>query len=255
MTHDAPPRPAMRGVRDAAAAWRPQRPGRRAPRDLREALVEPDWGGVRVVAALTPDEVELYKDGKTVQAPEEVLQALLDGFSGIEAVVEGHLTTDALRTSEGAFPAPPKVERPPILIPRLRRADFQNDPYIHGRDHEVEVAELEPQTLEAIERGERHAFVATDLLWLDGQPITTVPLLERKRLLEAVLGESFLVRVSAFVRPSAEGTLIAWGTLGFRELSYRASNSRYLMGAENPDWAMAPTPSTQSGALKGPSRR
>src|SRR5262245_18832446 len=255
MSHDAPPRPAIRGVREAAAAWRPQRPGRRAPRDLREALVEPDWGGVRVVAALTADEVELYKDGTVVQAPQEVLEALLDGFTGIDAVVEGHLTTDALRTSEGAFPVSPNVERPPILLPRLRRADFQNDPYIHGRDHELEVATLEPQTLEALERGERHAFVATDLLWLDGQPITTVPLLERKRLLEAVLGESFLVRVSAFVRPSSEATLISWGSLGFKELSYRASNSRYLMGAENPDWAIARAPQTPSGALKGPSAR
>ena len=53
-------------------------------------------------------------------------------------------------------------------------------------------------------RGERHAFVATDLLWIDGQPIDDVPLLERKRLLEAVLDESYLVRVSAFVRPSAQ---------------------------------------------------
>jgi len=255
MSHDAPPRPAIRGVRAAAAAWRPQRSGRKAPRDLRDAIVEPDWGGVRIVAALTPDEVELYKDGATVEAPEEVLQALLDGFTGIEAVVEGHLTTDALRTGEGAYPEPPKVERPPILVPRVQRADVHDDPYIHGRDREAEVAQLEPATLEALAAGERHAFVATDLLWLDGQPITTVPLLERKRLLEAVLGESYLVRVSAFVRPSAEATLVSWGTLGFRELSYRASNSRYLMGAENPDWAIARAPRTPSGALRNPSGR
>ena len=81
--------------------------------------------------------------------------------------------------------------------------------------------------------------MATDLLWLDGQPLDDVPLLERKRLLEAVLDESYLVRVSAFVRPSAVMTLVSWGTLGFSELSYRASNSRYLAGRVNEDWAIA----------------
>ena len=86
-------------------------------------------------------------------------------------------------------------------------------------------------TIEALARGERHAFVATDLLWLDGQPLDDVPLLERKRQLEAVLDESYLARVSTFVRPSAVMTLVSWGTLGFRELSYRASNSRYLARA------------------------
>ena len=93
--------------------------------------------------------------------------------------------------------------------------------------------------------------MATDLLWIDGQPIDDVPLLERKRQLEAVLNESFLVRVSAFVRPSAVMTLVSWGTLGFSELSYSASNSRYLAGGSTrtgrsprrpPRVADAPTP-------------
>ena len=94
-------------------------------------------------------------------------------------------------------------------------------------------------TIEALARGERHAFVATDLLWLDGTSLADVPLLERKRLLEAVLSESFLARLSTFVRPSAVMTLVSWGMLGFPELSYRASNSRYLAGEVNPDWAIA----------------
>ena len=37
-------------------------------------------------------------------------------------------------------------------------------------------------------------------------------------------------------------TLVSWGTLGFREISYRASNSRYLAGEVNPDWAIAKSP-------------
>ena len=41
--------------REIAAAWEPQLPGRRATRDIPDAIVEPHWGGARVVAALTPN--------------------------------------------------------------------------------------------------------------------------------------------------------------------------------------------------------
>ena len=229
-------------VNQAAAAWRPQRPGRRGPREIVDALVEPEWGGARVVAAITPDEAALYRDGKELAVPEEMLQAILDGFGAMDAIIEGSVTTTALRTGVGALPVPAKTERPPILIPRLFRPSVKDDPYVMGRDHVAEAAKLEPVTLDALASGERHAFVATDLLWLDGQSIADVPLLERKRQLEAVLIESFLVRVTTFVRPSAVMTVVSWGMLGFSEVSYRASNSRYLAGEANPDWAITRTP-------------
>ena len=112
------------------------------------------------------------------------------------------------------------------------------------------LSRLEPLVREALERGERHAFVATDLLWVDGEGLLDVPLLERRRLLEGVLDESYLVRLSAFVRPSAVLTLVTWGALGFRDLSYRAANSRYLPGQENPDWAVTRAPDAPIGVPK-----
>ena len=236
--------------REIAEVWRPQRPGRRSTKDIPDAIVEPDWGGMRVVAALTEDEVSLYRDGGQVVAPDELLQALMDAFQAVEAVVEGHVTTSALRSSEGAYPTMPKVERPPILIPKAIRKDVKDDPYVRARDWEQAEARLEPSVRDALERGERHAFVATDLLWLDGQSLLDVPLLERRRLLEGVLAESFLVRHSPYVRPTAQLTLITWGSLGFRELSYRAANSRYLAGREQPDWAIARAPDAPVGTPK-----
>jgi ATP-dependent DNA ligase len=212
--------------------------------------VEPDWGGMRVVAALTEDAVALYSEGGEVPVPDELLQALLDGFGAGEAVIEGHVTTAALRSSTGAFPKMPAVERPPILVPRAIRKDVKDDPFVHARDYEQAAARLEPAVREALERGERHAFVATDLLWVDGTSLADVPLLERRRILEGVLSESYLVRISAIVRPSAVLTLVTWGALGFRDLSYRAANSRYLAGREQPDWAVARAPDAPAGVPK-----
>jgi len=237
-------------VLEIAMAWRPQRPGRRAVREIVDAIVEPDWAGARVVAALTPARATIVREGAAVEVPDDLLAALLDGFSASGAIVEGTLTTQALRSGEGAAPTAAKIERPPILVPRFIRPNVEDDPYVRARDHEARVETMEPRILDALEHGERHAFVATDLLWVDGASLADVPLLERRRILEGVLAESFLVRLSTYVRSSAQLTLITWGSLGFRELSYRSANSRYLAGREQPDWAIARAPDAPVGTPK-----
>ncbi len=236
---------------ELAAAWRPQRPGRRPVREIADALVEPDWAGARVVAALTPTRAALVHEGQRVDVPGDLLQALLDGFSATGALVEGCLTTQALRSGEGAAAPSVQVERPPILVPRFVRPNVEDDPYVRARDHESRVQTMEPAVLDALEHGERHAFVATDLLWLDDVPLDDVPLLERKRLLEAVLEPSFLVRISPYVRASAQLTLVTWGNLGFRELHYRGANSGYTAGRENSDHAVTRPPDGPGGRSTG----
>ena len=105
-------------ILELAAAWRPQRPGRRAVRDIEDALVEPDWAGARVIAALTPTRATIVHEGGAVVVPDDLLQALLDGFSASGALVEGSLTTLALKSGEGALPA--HVEgSPTVAIPVL----------------------------------------------------------------------------------------------------------------------------------------
>lgn len=238
--------------REFAMAWRPERAGRRSIRDLGDAIVEPEWGGVRVAACLTVGAAEVWRDGTEVAVPDELPAALVDAFRALDAVVEGHLTTVALQSGEGALPALPTVERPPILIPRGLRKGVKDDPFVAARDHASRAAATEPGVREALERGERHAFVATDLLWLDGESLVNVPLLERRRHLETIFEPSYLVRVTPFVKPSAIVTLVTWGTLGFRELTYRSTNARYLAGRENPDRAVTRPPDGPLGASSGP---
>jgi ATP-dependent DNA ligase len=85
-------------------------------------------------------------------------------------------------------------------------------------------------------------FVAIDLLWLDGESLLEVPLLERRRLLESVLAESDLVRRGIFVRPPVSAWLGSWRSLGFMGLSYKAANSRYRPGTASSDWITVSMP-------------
>jgi len=238
-----------------AERWEPERPGARATKDIVDAIVEPDWGGARVVAAITPDEAALYARGVAIEAPEELLHALLEAFTAVDAVIAGNLTTEAFRTGEGAYQKPPPVERPPLLVPKVFRHSVEDDPFVLSREQSAARDALEPIVLEALRDGERHAFVATDLLYLDGEPLDDVPLLERKRLLETILDPSELVRVSPFVKPSAKLTLVTWGVLGFATLSWRSVNSRYLAGQANPDVAVGRSPMSPLAGTKPPKPR
>ena len=105
---------------------------------------------------------------------------------------------------------------------------------------------------EAIERAEARrialepdgptAFVAVDLLWLDGEPLLQVPLLERRRLLESALQEVDLVRRSVVVRPPVEAWYAQWKTFGIQEFAVKEANSRYVPGGTSRDWVTAPIP-------------
>jgi hypothetical protein len=242
--------------RAAAVAWVPQRPGRVAPRDLPDPIVEPDWAGLRVVAAIGPDGAEIYRYGDRLDVPRPLEEALVFAFEAVDGVIEGHLTTAAFDEGIGAFPATDPVARPIFSMPRIFKRSAKDDPYVYGRTHAAREEAGAPAVLEALEAGEEHAFVAIDLLWLDGQPLADIPLLERKRLLDTVLTRSKLVRVTPFVRPSsAPRTLVTWGMLGFEDLCWRADNSRYRAGEENPGWAVAAAPVNTTRVPAEPTHR
>ena len=230
---------------EIAAEWRPQRPGRRKPKDIREALVEPDWMGLRVLAVVGGGEAVFVHEGEALTLPGELPQALLESFTAYDALIEGRLTTKALESSEGITLPEVPVERPSILIPK-RLGGGKDDPFVRVRDHEAAAKTEAPVVLAELEAGVRHAFVATDLLWLDGTPLDDIPLLERKRLLETVLDETYLIRVTPYVLDTTVQTQVTWHSMGFRDLHYRSRNSRYLAGEENHDCAVAAPPSSVS---------
>ena len=86
------------------------------------------------------------------------------------------------------------------------------------------------------------SYVATDLLWVDDTSLVDIPLLERRRILESVLGESDLVRIGAFIRPPIMSWVGSWKAQGFDGLTYKAANSRYHPGEMTKDWAISGMP-------------
>lgn len=210
--------------------WRPQtvKRGRFVPQ-ISDPVLEPLWSGTRVLAhfhaAQNEDEwgtvvvIDEYGDDASADAP-MALDHLRRTIHANEAVIDGVITGEATTTGENTA-----IQLFPTVNP-VRK-------FFLGGTAESDV-KYEP-------RGPRPrgvpAFVAIDLLSIDDQPLFDVPLLERKRLLEAVLEESDLVRLSPWVRPPVRPWFNTWRSAGLRGLIMKSSNSRYQPGEETTEWA------------------
>jgi ATP-dependent DNA ligase len=201
--------------------WRPQipRPAAKA-RTVVDPIIEPLWEGVHVLAHAQGRDVRLIDDqgddvGREFGA---IAEALAQDVAAGQAVLDGWLTNQATRTGEGLALVPMEPPRGMGLF----RAPKPGPPRIVPHDR--------PATI---------AFVAVDLLLLDGQVLFDLPLLERKRLLDSVIVGSELVRTSPYVRPPLERWLPSWNAVGFTGALLKAANSRYIPGGLADDWSVA----------------
>jgi hypothetical protein len=211
--------------------WRPQTVKSSRYAEVVDPILEPLWSGVRVLVHFTESEhedewgqvvvVDEYGDDATFDAPQAVDQ-LRRAIRARSAVIDGIMTREATAGGEnvavGLFPT----------INPLRKF------FLGGSAAESDV--------KYAPRGPRKegppAFVAVDLLSIDGQNLFDVALLERKRLLESLIEESELVRVSPWVRPPVRTWFNTWRSAGLRGLIMKGSNSRYRPGEETSEWAL-----------------
>lgn len=227
-------------------AWRPQAFGRRRVKDVSDPVIEPAWEGVRVLAHLdvagsrAAIQDATGADLTADHAP--IVDALLAAVAADAVILDGYLTDQATRTGEGR--AILAGESPTL-------GEHASQFFLGGRAAELMSGGGRPghpggaRTVDDVERALGDvpiAFVAVDLLALDGEPLVEIPLLERKRLLESVLAEGDLVRRTPYVREPAGTFMISWRSLGFGGMAYKAANSRYHPGAPNDDWCLAPMP-------------
>jgi ATP-dependent DNA ligase len=214
-------------IPDDPLDWRPQLARQTSrPGSVPDPILEPDWDGVHVLAHFElrgPDRepaVQLVDaDGDDASDFEpEVTAALARSVLAVDAVIDGLVTEQATRSGIGAAV---------IVQPSISRSNL----FIRG---DIDL-EIDPSP---VELSDHAAFVAIDLLRLDGQLLFDLPLLERKRLLDAIIQQSDLVRVTPFTRPPVRPWLASWQSTGFRGVILKASNSRYLPGVLTDDWTL-----------------
>jgi ATP-dependent DNA ligase len=224
-------------ARTALAGLRPQPYGTGNPRRVVDPIVEPMWSGIRALAAIDGRDVTLADEtGEPIAGHADVVDALAVSSVTEHLVIDGFLTKLPDRDLSGVFvalddlPTSSQLASRPLLGIRSTRAKDATK----AMEAAHAVRTFAPEDVVT--------FVAVDLLWLDGESLLDVPLLERRRLLESVLTESDLVRRGIFVRPPIEAWIGSWRSLGFTGLSFRAANGRYQPGTATNEWVSIPMP-------------
>ncbi len=224
-------------------AWRPQRFGRRNARKITDPLVEPLWDGLRVLVELRPGAPPIVVDEDGAEVPPDegvdpVFAALPRAPAAESAVLDGYLTRRATRRGEGIT-----IDAPQTMSSADMIGHFLIGGMAQGAAKErLDEARKAREAPESSAPESPIAFVAVDILMLDGETVLDVPLLERKRVLASVLREGPLVRVTPYVRLPIDTWILSWRAAGFREAAYKGANSRYEPGSANDEWAKATLP-------------
>jgi bifunctional non-homologous end joining protein LigD len=178
-----------------------------------EWLFEPLWPGTRMLARVRDGRVELTdEDGRTVEAYGETADCA-------EILGSAILSDDAL--VDGVWTAQP----------------FVGDGSPARAWAETIAAEgLADDVPDPLESERRRAFVAVDLIEVDGMELHDVPFQERRRLLESVIDEGIRVRLSQVVKQPIAGWLVGWRANGFTHYIAKHMNSRYRPGIRSEDW-------------------
>jgi ATP-dependent DNA ligase len=218
-------------------AWRPQAFGRRQARHVDDPLVEPLWSGIRVLAHLVGGSVEFVDGEGEARDWPATAEALAASVQADSAVLDGYLTTEAAGDGVGV------VAGPDPEVPSAQQMTRQMLLGGGGRNRRAELVDsIEAAAQPVLRPDDDVVFVAVDLLMLDDEALLDVPLLERKRLLDAILVEGPLVRRGIHVRLPIDVWVGTWRSLGFRSIAFKDANSRYRPGTPNDDWATASIP-------------
>ncbi len=230
----APGTMAVMDALEIVQAWRPQTFGSKSSNGVRDPIVEPLWSGLRFLGAVAGETAVLQDpDGDTLDGFPELATALAAAAGAAECIVDGYVTAEVVHGGVGTYASVEqtqsagKVVTQTLLGTRRKSDERRLD---EGR------AERMPHEDDPV------AIVLVDLLWLDGTALLDIPLLERRRLLDAVITETDLVRVGTFVRPPIDTWVGSWRSMGFPGLSFKAANSRYAPGAAALDWASIAMP-------------
>jgi len=95
------------------------------------------------------------------------------------------------------------------------------------------------------------AFVAFDLLWLDGRETTGLSLEERRELLKLVVEENHRLQLMSFEEGNGRAFVEGARALGLEGVVAKKKGSRYVPGRRSPDWQKIKLISTQDCVILG----
>lgn len=219
---------------------RPQAFGKRSADRIREPVVEPQWTGLRVLAAVRAKDVVLLDEGEAIEGHDAIREHLGTMLAATTegAVLDGYLSKQVV-TDSGIYTGFDEYESTGRLI-----AQSMVGKLAMGQNRtEAAIKRLEAATAErTFEPDDLVNLVLTDLLWLDGEWLLDVPLLERKRLLDSIIRGTELVRSGVYVRPPIATWVGSWRAQGFPGLTFKEANSRYRAGERADEWAISAMP-------------
>jgi hypothetical protein len=174
-------------VIDLLEELRPQPYGLVRSDRIANPIVEPQWAGLRVLAAVEDGSVAVRDEaGEPVTERPEVDLALGSAVRAGSAILDGFLTKQptadiVYATPSGDVPSPGALMAKPFIGMRRDR----------GREAEAERAALAEAA--TFREEDQVAFVATDLLRSTVTPCSTFRCSSGKRLLESVIDPADLV--------------------------------------------------------------
>jgi ATP-dependent DNA ligase len=215
------------------ADWRPQGFGHKSRRGISDPIVEPGWTGVRVIArtgrGADGSKYATLTDDAGVDCTaefEELAAALAEAGLADELVLDGWLSVEPTQTGEGV--TLPMIETP-------TQGQLMAQMFTGNRRRK-------DKPMRRLDTDRPIAFVAVDLLRIDGSTLIDLPLLERKRLLDGALAQEDLIRVTPYARPPIGSMAQTWRALGFSQMVYKPVNGRYLPTGEPSDWVVVLIP-------------
>ncbi len=221
-----------------ATTLRPQVYGRQRADRIQQPVVEPLWLGLRVIVAATAETVTIFDEGTPIDGQERIASRLrgMVAHTADGVILDGYLTR---HVSADDLPAVISGD----VIPSANQLVTKAFVGIRRDKNAEEIKKLQAaEAARTFEPDDLLNLVATDLLWLDGESLLDVPLLERKRLLEAIITGDDLVRSGPYVQPPYNTWIGSWRSQGFGGLTFKEANSRYRPGEESPDWATSDLP-------------
>lgn len=213
--------------------------GRKAPGRIKDPVCEPLWGGERVFIEVAGTKAVRMRDieGSTVPGFDDLHDAIADSNEATELLLDGYVLPAPLHKLAETSAI---TDIPPAPTARqMARSVFLGG---FGRNRRLdELEDLQARVFD-LDPDEPAAFIAIDLLWLDGESLCDLPLQERKRLLESALRDQELVRRTVNVRPPVETWYRQWRSFGFNEIAIKDANSRYEPGGESELWTTRSIP-------------